>query len=107
MLRQKTFPDAVAFAIKGHHFFLITKEILATEAFVEALARRTRSLALMVSDIISAGRRGRALRHRLIRIRARVERRYRRMSSGARERLEEGYREFLVLCGQWLAALEA
>lgn len=54
VIKPALFSEAVAMAIKGHHFLKMTREILATDSFKKYLEKIARSLQEKISDISAA-----------------------------------------------------
>ncbi len=105
--RPAQFPDAVSAAIKGYHFFAITRRIIEAEALTALLARAARSLGAKVGVAIS-GERARlamALRRTIVRVLTRARRRYRALSADMQGQVAQGYRDFVRQCRLWLAQL--
>jgi radical SAM superfamily enzyme YgiQ (UPF0313 family) len=107
LTRPAQFPDAVCAAIKGYHFFAITRRIVDAEALTLLLARYARSLGERVAVCVGRGRARLALgmRRSIIRALTRVRRRYRALSAEMRTQVEQAYEDFLRQCRLWLAQL--
>lgn len=105
--RPAQFPDAVGAAIKGYHFFAITRGIVEVEALTTLVAHYARSLGARVAVAV-AGRRARlalGLRRSIIRALTRVRRRYRALSADMQAHVAQAYADFLRQCRLWLAQL--
>ena len=100
----RRFPDAVALAIKGYHFFVMTRHILAAEALADRLIREARALRSRVAAVVVAGpARARAgpaaqTRRTVLRLRARLWRRYRGLSLEMRGYVEKAFADFAASC---------
>ncbi len=105
--RPRLFADAVAFAVKGYHFFTITRRILEAEELADLLAREKLSLGGRVAAVAASGRArlARELRRTIVRVLIRVRRRYRALSGDVQEQAARAYREFSLQCRLWLADL--
>ena len=105
--RPAQFPDAVAAAIKGYHFFAITRRVLEAEALTVLLARAARSLGERVAAAMAGGgvRLAREVRRSIIHALIRVRRRYRTLSEDMQGQVARAYRDFLRQCRLWLAEL--
>ena len=86
-------------AVKGHHFFTVTRDLLATDALGVLLEEKTQSLLELIRIPRPSGSGRRRLRRSVARISARLRRRYQRMSALGRERLARSYEEFARVCG--------
>jgi hypothetical protein len=107
--RPRLFPDAVAFAVKGYHFFAITRRILEAEALADLLARAALALRERVARVIGSGRArlARGMRRSIVRTLIRARRRHRALSADVQEQAARAFREFSLQCRLWLAALRA
>ncbi len=107
LARPRFFPDAAAFAIKGYHFFTITGEILAADAFSTRLHQTGRSFQERISEILRRRQRGpaRQMQRTVLRQRGRYRRRYEEFSAAMQQYLEEAVAEFDRMCQSWIAEL--
>jgi hypothetical protein len=107
LVRPRAFAVAAAMAIKGHHFFTITDQILAAETLRDTLALETRSLVKRLNDVVESGRGTTSLRRSILRARGKIRRRYLRLTEDARLLLADAYRQFQLLTGNCLLAVSA
>lgn len=56
--RARLFPEAVALAIKGHHFFKITGDMLAADRFMRILQEKAQGLEQYVEELFRRSRAG-------------------------------------------------
>ncbi len=107
LTRPGQFPDAVGAAIKGYHFFAITRQILDAEALTALLARFARTLGERVAAGLIGGRvrLARGVRRSIIRVLSRARRRYAELSADMQGQVARSYRDFLRQCRLWLAQL--
>jgi len=105
--RPRHFADAVSAAIKGYHFFAITRHILDADALTCELAETTLSLAGRVEEALRSGRTwlARQLRGNVAVALSRVRRRYQGLTVEGKRRLEQAFHDFEERCSLWLAAL--
>jgi radical SAM superfamily enzyme YgiQ (UPF0313 family) len=105
--RPVLFPDAVAYAIKGHHLFTITSEILKADAFSRRLGDARESYQPRVAAALDAGQVGVAfsLERRILRRLEKARRDYRSFRSDAQETVREVWHEFAAVCAAWVHSL--
>jgi radical SAM superfamily enzyme YgiQ (UPF0313 family) len=102
--RPSRFPDAVAHAIKGHHLFTITSEILKADAFSRRLGDTQESFRPRVAAALSAGQAGAAatLERRILRLVEQAQRDYRNFRQDAQDTVQEVANEFAAVCAAWI-----
>ncbi len=86
LTRPARFPMAVTLAVRGHHYFRITREILEAHAFTSAVRELTEAVRAEAARLAAAplGRRVQALEAYLGEILHPVRRAYQRLSAEAR-----------------------
>jgi radical SAM superfamily enzyme YgiQ (UPF0313 family) len=107
-LRRPTrFPDAVAHAIKGHHLFTITAEILKADAFSRRLGDTRESYRPRVAAALTAGQPGAAatLERRILRLVEQTQRDYRSFRQDAQDTVRDVVNEFAEVCAAWIRSL--
>jgi radical SAM superfamily enzyme YgiQ (UPF0313 family) len=107
-LRARRFPDAVGHAVKGFHFFSITRRILALQAFETLVADETRTLSERVGAAVieKRARLARETRGAVLRVRARLARLQRRLAADLRPRADRSFAAFAQRCSLWLNELQ-
>jgi radical SAM superfamily enzyme YgiQ (UPF0313 family) len=107
-LRARRFPDAVGHAVKGFHFFSITRRVLALQAFETLVADETRRLSARVAAAVGEGRArlARETRGAVLRVQARLTRLRRRLTADLRPRADRSFAAFAERCSLWLAELQ-
>ncbi len=105
--RPALFPDAVAYAIKGHHLFTITAEILEADAFSRRLGATRESYQPQVVAALNAGESVAAasLEKRILRLLEQAQRDYRSFRREAQETVSEVLNEFAAACSAWVHSL--
>jgi hypothetical protein len=107
-LRRPTlFPDAVAYAIKGHHLFTITSEILKADAFSRRLGAARESYRPQVAEALGAAQPDAAasLERRILRLLERAQHDYRSFRRDAQDTVREVLNEFAEACSTWVHSL--
>jgi hypothetical protein len=101
------FPDAVAHAIKGHHLFTITAEILKADAFSRRLGDTRESFHPRVAAALSTGQAGAAatLERRILRLVRQAQRDYRSFRQDMQDTVQDVANEFASVCAAWLHSL--
>ena len=107
LLRPGLFPDAVASAIKGHHFFTITAEIMQADAFSLQLRQAHHALQPRVAEAARGRKRevAEVVQRLILRLQGRLRKRYAGFSEGLRQHLQEAFTEFDRNCRRWLSEL--
>jgi radical SAM superfamily enzyme YgiQ (UPF0313 family) len=105
--RPARFPDAVAYAIKGHHLFTITSEILKADAFSRRLGAVRESYRPQVAEALDAAQSHAAasLEKRILRLMERAQRDYRSFRQDAQDTVREVLNEFAEACSAWVRSL--
>jgi radical SAM superfamily enzyme YgiQ (UPF0313 family) len=105
--RPRLFPDAVAFAIKGYHFFRITAAILRASEFSTRLRRTHLSLQARVAQVVGSREQALALsmERAVLRLQVRLRRKYGGFSRDIQQHLADAFAEFERHCQGWLAQL--
>jgi hypothetical protein len=96
----RQFPKAVTLAVKGHHFFLITREILKADEFSTALHRIMESIRSRSSEA-AVGKSGSPVPEVLNyvhRVKVSLQKEYRRLSFGVQQYLKDTFDDFERLC---------
>ena len=93
------FPLAISFAVKGHHFFKMTKNIVKAEYFSLRLERakavlRERTIAAHLENAPAQKRRLLRLGRKLVHINRRIVKKYYRLNRDVRAYLDEQYNDF-------------
>jgi radical SAM superfamily enzyme YgiQ (UPF0313 family) len=107
LYRPSRFPDAVAHAIKGHHLFTITSEILKADAFSRRLGETRVSYQPRVAAALNAGEAVAAasLEKRILRLLEQAQRDYRSFRRDAQDTVREVVNEFTAACAAWVRSL--
>jgi len=105
--RPALFPDAVAYAIKGHHLFVITEEILKADAFSRRLGDTRQSFQPQVAAALDAGEAVAvaSLERRILRLLEQAQREYQRFGREAQVAVQEVLGEFAAACAAWVRSL--
>ena len=105
--RPSLFPDAVAYAIKGHHLFTITAEILKADAFSRRLGVTRESYQPQVAAALNAGQAGVAasLERRILRLLEQAQRDYQSFRRDAQDTVREVLDDFAAACSTWVHSL--
>ena len=105
--RPALFPDAVACAIKGHHLFMITEEILKADAFSRRLGDTRQNVQPQVAAALDAGEAVAAasLERRILRLLEQAQREYQRFGREAQSAVQEVLGEFVAACASWVRSL--
>jgi radical SAM superfamily enzyme YgiQ (UPF0313 family) len=106
--RPKYFPDAVTFAIKGYHHFIITGEILAAEKLSDQLEDSIRDFTETVGKLNETQkitRAGRAVSRRIRKREKAFARTFEKFSDGTQESLHDRYTEYLHHSARWVETL--
>jgi radical SAM superfamily enzyme YgiQ (UPF0313 family) len=107
LTRPRLFPDAVAFAIKGYHFFAITGEIYAADRYLSRVSEARHLLQRKV-DRIMRGRKPRlaaSMERTILRLMSRVKKNYGDFNAGIQVHLQQTTLEFTQRCQVWIAKL--
>ena len=109
LARPRLFAETVTMAVKGHHFFTMTRNLLEVESFRSTLHQLTQSFEERIAAISAqdlAHRMGDVLayRDRLLR---RMDRRYRRLHRDFRRFADDAVEAFQVSMDELLARLQA
>jgi hypothetical protein len=105
--RPDLFPDAVAFAIRGYHLFIITNEILAADAFSHRLGIARQDWQPRVAAALHTAETGTSLslERRILRQVERAQRDYQRFSQEAQAAVRQTLGEFAEACSAWVNSL--
>jgi radical SAM superfamily enzyme YgiQ (UPF0313 family) len=105
--RPRLFPDAVALAIKGYHFFAITKEISAADKFSSRVREARHMLQPKVDEAIHNRKRRLAasMERSILRLLSRVKKKYRSFDTGIQVHLQQPFIEFTRRCQVWVTRL--
>lgn len=99
-INRRQFPKAVTLAVKGHHFFLITREILKADEFSTALHRIMESMRSRSSEAV-AGKSG-SMAHEVLsyvhKVKISLQKEYCRLSFGVQQYLKDAFDDFERLC---------
>jgi hypothetical protein len=99
-INRRQFPKAVTLAVKGHHFFLITREILKADEFSTALHRIMESMRSRSSEAV-AGKSG-SMAHEVLsyvhKVKISLQKEYCRLSLGVQQYLKDAFDDFERLC---------
>jgi radical SAM superfamily enzyme YgiQ (UPF0313 family) len=107
LTRPRLFPDAVALAIKGYHFFAITGEIYAAEEFLSRVGE-ARHLIQKKVDKIMQNRKPRlaaSMERSIIRMMIEAKKNYGAFNTGIQVHLHQTFSEFTQRCQVWIAKL--
>ncbi len=101
------FPLAVALAVKGHHFFKITMDILKAEEFSTTLNKTIQPFQNRVTKVIEKRKKRIALEleTHIIKLRNNFQRKYRRLNQGVQQCLEDNFTEFEFHCEELISKL--
>jgi len=96
----RQFPKAVTLAVKGHHFFLITREILKADEFSTELHRIMESMRSRSSEAVvrKSGSMADEVLSYIHKIKVSLQKDYYRLSSGVQKYLEDAFDDFERLC---------
>jgi radical SAM superfamily enzyme YgiQ (UPF0313 family) len=105
--RPSRFPDAVAHAIKGHHLFTITSEILKADAFSRRLGVARESYRPRVAEALDGGQPSAAatLERRILHLLEQARREYRSFRRDPQETVREVLEDFAAACSAWVQSL--
>jgi len=105
--RPRLFPDAVAFAIKGYHFFAITGEVYAADKFLSRVNEARHLLQRKVDRIMNSRKRRLAasMERTILRLMRRVQKNYGSFNSGIQVYLHHTTLEFTHRCQAWINKL--
>lgn len=103
--RHGLFPVAVRMAIRGHHFFIMTQEILKAEAFSGMLNLIMESLQKGLAEAVRAGSRQRLaeLEQRVAGLLVSVWKRYQQLSREVQHSVQDSLWSFLSACQSLLS----
>jgi radical SAM superfamily enzyme YgiQ (UPF0313 family) len=109
LARPSMIAEAVTMAVKGHHYFKMTKSVLAVERFKRSLEELGNSFERMVADVSVNDLKGRlaelvAYRNRAL---ARARKRYRRLNRDFRIYVEDAIADFEARTDELLAQFAA
>ena len=107
--KPRMIAETVTMAVKGHHFFKMTKHVLEVDRFVRTLEGISRSFEETVRDVSAADLQARvaeltAYRDRVV---ARMRRRYRRLHRDFRVYAEQAIVDFQAAMDDLIARLSA
>ena len=96
----KLFPEAVAMAIKGYHYFKITDEIVQKEKFSILLTEKLREFQEVTEDICLAQNNNitQEIEKYGRKIKTEIQKKYRQLNHGMQQILEEVYNDFEKRC---------
>jgi hypothetical protein len=105
--RPRHFPDAMALAIKGFHFFTITGEIYAADRLLSRMNEARHQLQLKVDKIMHSRKRRLAasLERSILGLMNEVRENYGAFNTGIQVHLQQTTLEFTQRCQAWLAKL--
>jgi hypothetical protein len=97
----------VAHAIKGHHLFTITAEILKADAFSRRLGDARESYGPRVTAALTTGQAGAAatLERRILHLVERAQRDYRSFRQDMQDAVRDAVEEFAAICTAWIHSL--
>jgi radical SAM superfamily enzyme YgiQ (UPF0313 family) len=109
LIRPARFPLAVTLAVRGHHYFRITREILEAHAFTSAVHELTEALRREAARLAASPIAGRvrALESYLGDVLRPLRRAHRRLSAEARVLVGDALEQFERRCWRALAAASA
>jgi radical SAM superfamily enzyme YgiQ (UPF0313 family) len=107
LTRPGLFPDAMALAIKGFHFFIITGEINAAERLLSKLTKARHQLQQKVDKIVYGRKRRLAasLERSILELMHEVKENYGAFNTGIQLHLQQALSEFMQGCQAWIAKL--
>ncbi len=107
LTRPRLFPDAVAFAIKGYHFFAITGEIYAADRFLSRVSEARHLLQRKVDRIMRSRkpRLAASMERTILRLMSRVKKNYGDFNAGIQVHLHQTTLEFTQRCQVWVNKL--
>ncbi len=107
LIRPTLFPDAVALAIKGFHFFAITGEIYAADRLLSKMNEARQRLQRKVDKIMHSRKRRLAvsLERSILGVMNEVRENYGAFSTGIQVHLQQTLAEFTQRCQAWIAKL--
>ncbi|MBN2251099.1 MAG: B12-binding domain-containing radical SAM protein [Candidatus Altiarchaeota archaeon] len=107
LIRPTRFPDAVALAIKGFHFFAITGEINAADRLLSKMSEARRRLQLKVDKIMHSRKRRLAasLERSILAVMNEVRENYGAFNTGIQVHLQQALAEFTQRCHTWIDRL--
>ena len=105
--RPRLFPDAMALAIKGFHFFAITGEIDAADRFLTRISEARHRFQLRVDRIMHTRKRRLAvsLERSILGMMSEVKASYGDFSTGVQMHLQQTIADFTQRCQAWVAKL--
>ncbi len=103
-------PEAVTLAVRGHHFFTITEEILKAHEFSTLLNKSRRFFQIRIARLAGpVGKQKQQLtaevEAQVIKLRNNLQRKYRKLSRGVQHCLQDTFPEFEAHCEILLAHL--
>jgi hypothetical protein len=103
----RIFPDAVALAIRGYHFFRMTAEILRADAFTNRLKKASQVIQARISEILHIREKGLAvtMERNVLKLLGRFQKRYRRFNRDMQQYLQETFADFARQCQSWIVDL--
>ena len=107
LTRPTLFPDAVALAIKGFHFFAITGEIYAADKLLSKMSEARHRLQVKVDKIMHSRKRRLAasLERSILGVMKEVRENYGGFNTGIQVHLQQTIAEFTQRCHAWIAKL--
>ena len=107
LTRPALFPDAVALAIKGFHFFAITGEIYAADKFLSRVSKARHLIQRKVDRIMHSRKRRLAasMERTILRLMSRVQKNYGAFNAGIQVYLHQTFAEFTHRCQAWITKL--
>jgi radical SAM superfamily enzyme YgiQ (UPF0313 family) len=107
LTRPTLFPDAVALAIKGFHFFTITGEIYAADMLLSRMNEALRRLQLKMDKIMHSRKRRLAasLERSILGVMNEVGENYGVFNTGIKVHLHQPLAEFTQRCQAWITKL--
>ncbi len=98
---------AVILAIRGYHFFTITRYILKADKFSNILIHAVQSFQSRLAEVVEKGRGQLAaeLESHIIALKSNMQKRYRKLSRGVQRYLTEPFAEFELRCETMLTEL--
>ena len=105
--RPRLFPDAVALAIKGYHFFAITREISVADKFSSRVSQARHLFQLKVDEVIHSRKRRLAasMERSILRLLNKVKKKYGAFNTGIQVNLQQKVAEFTQRCQVWVTKL--
>lgn len=107
LLVHRHFLEAIALAVMGHHFIILTRQILKADALSQLLTRTMASIQHGIKELVIVGGKNLAadLESYVLSIRDSLQKRYSRLSRDVQEYLRDVFAEFETLCEAAIAEL--